>query len=84
MQFVEEVYRQRAEESSVLKCAGRDAAAITQEAFSGRARMAGEAIISPELLTCVAKKVGESSDILKQQLKGLEARGLVAPRNKSK
>lgn len=83
-QFVEEIYRQRSEEARMVKYAGRDAAALTQEAFSGKTRMACEAIIAPELLSHVARKAAESSEILKQQRKALEALGLAVPKHKGK
>ncbi len=46
--------------------------------------MAGEAVVSPEVMARVAKKDGESSEILKQQRKALEAGGLAAPKDKAK
>ena len=79
-QFWEECYRQRLEEQKLVKHAGKDAASLNLEAFSGRARMAGGAVISPLLITHVAKKAAEDSEILKQQRKALEARGITPPK----
>ena len=79
-QMVEEAYRQRADEQKLLKAASHSAAVLTSELFRGRARMAGGAIISPLLIEYVAKKAGENSEILRQQRKALEARGLAAPK----
>ncbi len=79
-QMVEEAYRQRSEEQKLLKAASNSASVLTSELFSGRARMAGGAVISPLLIEYVAKRAGENSEILKQQRKALEARGLAAPK----
>ena len=79
-QMVEEAYRQRADEQKLLKAASSSAAVLTSELFRGRSRMASGAIISPLLIEYVAKKAGENSEILKQQRKALEARGLAAPK----
>ena len=79
-QMVEEAYRQRADEQKLLKAASSSAAVLTSELFRGRSRMAGGAIISPLLIEYVAKKSGENSEILKQQRKALEVRGLAAPK----
>ncbi len=42
--------------------------------------MAGGAIVSPHLIAHVAKKAGEDSEILRQQRKALESRGLAVPK----
>ena len=55
---------------------GKDPVAITAYALAGRPRMQGHAVVSPALITYVARKAAEDSDILKQQRKALEARGL--------
>ncbi len=54
--------------------------AVTAELFAGRVRMAGGAIVSPRLIEFVARKAADNSDILKQQRKALEVRGLAAPK----
>jgi len=79
-QYIEETYRQQSEEARLSKHAGRDAASVTADIFAGGARLAGGAIIAPSLLEHVAKKAAESSEILKQQRKALEARGLSVPK----
>ena len=73
-QFVEEVYRQRAEETKLTK--SKDPTSITEQAFYGRPKMAGGAIIDPRLLAHVSKKAQEESELLRQQRKALEARGM--------
>ena len=82
--MVEEAYRQRADEQKLMEAASHSAAVLTSELFRGRARMAGGALISPLLIEFVAKKAGENSEILKQQRKALEARGLAAPKAAAK
>ena len=42
--------------------------------------MVAGAIVSPALRTYAAKKAGENTEILRQQRKALEARGLAAPK----
>ena len=49
---MEEVYRQRAEEAKVQKT--KDPTSITEQAFYGRPKMAGGAIIDPRLLSASA------------------------------
>jgi hypothetical protein len=44
----------------------------------------GGAVIAPELISFVARKAAEDSEILKQQRKALEARGLAAAKGKAK
>ena len=62
----------------------KDPTAVTAEAFAGRPQMAGGAIAMPALLQHVAKKAAESSEILKQQRKALEARGVAMPKRSGK
>ena len=45
--------------------------------FEGRTRMAGGAIVSPDLLRHVAEKAAQENDILKQQRKAAEVRALL-------
>ena len=79
-QWIEESYRQKLEERRIQKFGGgRDPGAITAEAFAGRPRMLGHSIVNPELIAYVARKAAEDSEILKQQRKALEARGLSLP-----
>ena len=82
-QWIEEGYRQRLEDSRFQKSQGKDGSALTAEAFSGRPRMAGGAIICPALIAHVARKAHEDSELLRQQRKALEARGLAAPKKKA-
>ena len=79
-QMIEESYRQRAEEVKLLKAVTTNPMAVTAELFAGRVRMAGGAIVSPRLIEFVARKAADNSDILKQQRKALEVRGLAAPK----
>ncbi len=79
-QMIEETYRQKAEEQRLVKAAGSNAAAITNDLFSGGSRMTGGAVVSPLLIEWVAKKASDQSEILRQQRKALEARGLAAPK----
>ncbi len=74
--MIEESYRQRAEESKLLRTIATNPMAVASELFSGRVRVAGGAIASPSLFEHVAPRAAESSEILKQQRKALEARGL--------
>jgi hypothetical protein len=79
-QWVEESYRQKLEEDRLVKFgSGKDPGAITAEAFAGQPRMLGHSVVMPELISHVAKKASEDSEILKQQRKALEARGMLAP-----
>ena len=55
-------------------------AVLTADLLAGRHRLAGGAVISPLLIEHVAERAAENSDILKQQRKALEARGLAAPK----
>jgi hypothetical protein len=79
-QMIEESYRQRAEEVKLLKAVTTNPMAVTAELFAGRVRMAGGAIVSPRLIEFVARQAAANSDILKQQRKALEFRGLAAPK----
>ncbi len=79
-QMIEESYRQRAEELKLQKAISTNPMAVTAELYSGRPRMAGGAIVDPSLIEFVAKRAAESSDILRQQRKALEARGVAAPK----
>lgn len=79
-QMVEESYRQRHEQQRLLKAAGQNITALTSEIFEGKHKMAGGAIVAPALIEHVAKRAAESSVILKQQRKALEARGPAAPK----
>ena len=47
------------------------------EHFNGRSRMAGGAIVMSSLLKYAAEKASQDSDILKQQRKAAEVRGLL-------
>ena len=54
-----------------------DLTASTAEHFSGKPRMAGGAIVSPALLKHAAERAAQGNDILKQQRKAAEVRGLL-------
>ncbi len=79
-QMIEESYRQKSEEARLLKAISSNPMAMTNELFSGRLRMAGGAIVCPSLIEYVARKAAENSEILKQQRKAIEVRGLAAPK----
>ena len=68
----------------MAKHAGKDATSLTSDAFAGRPRMAGGAVVMPELITHVAKRAAEDAEILTQQRKALEAGGLAAPKKTGK
>ena len=68
----EEVQRLKIEEKRYKD--GDSASLLACEHFSGRARMAGGAIVCPLLLTYVAKKVGEEAELVKQQRKAADAK----------
>ena len=72
LQVREEVQRLKIEEKRYKD--GDSASLLACEHFSGRARMAGGAIVCPLLLTYVAKKVGEEAELVKQQRKAADAK----------
>jgi hypothetical protein len=76
MQYIEETYRQKAEQAVLAK--SPDSTAQVREYFSGKARMTGGAIISPALLKAASTQAAQDNDILKQQRKALETRALLA------
>ncbi len=78
--IIEESYRQKAEQQKIMKAASQNVAALTSDVSEGEHRMAVGAVISPTLIEHVAKPAAESSEILKQQRKASEARGLAAPK----
>jgi hypothetical protein len=75
LQFVEEGYRQKLETKRMEK--STDFSGSMAEHFSGKPRMAGGAIVSPALLKHAATKAAEDNDILKQQRKASDVRGLL-------
>ena len=82
--WLEEHDRQKYEEVQLSKNQGRGGSMLMAEAFAGAPRMTGGAIIMPALVEFVAKKASEDSEIMKQQRKLLEARGLAAPKKGAK
>ncbi len=78
--MIEETYRQKADEQKMIKAAGQNIASLTSDLFAERHRMSGGAIVSLLLIERTAKRAAESSEILKQQRRALEARGLAAPK----
>jgi hypothetical protein len=75
LQFIEEGYRQKLEAKRLEKSS--DLTASMAEHFNGRPRMAGGAIVSPALLRHAAERASQENEILKQQRKAAEARGLL-------
>eukprot|EP00973_Karenia_brevis_P052464 7289783-Karenia_brevis.AAC.1 len=75
LQFIEEGYRQKAEEKRLDKA--RDVTSAMAEHFGGKPRMAGGAIVSPALLKHGSEKAAQDNDILKQQRKAAEVRALL-------
>ena len=75
LQFIEEGYRQKLESKRMEK--STDFSGSMAEHFSGKPRMAGGAIVSPALLKHAAEKAAQDNDILKQQRKAAEVRGLL-------
>ena len=75
MQFIEEGYRQKAEEKRLDK--SKDVTSAMAEHFGGKPRMAGGAIVSPALLKHVSEKAAQDYEILKQQRKAAEVRALM-------
>jgi hypothetical protein len=75
LQFIEEGYRQKLESKRLEKAS--DVTASMAEHFGGRPRMAGGAIISPDLLRHAATRAAQDNEILKQQRKAAEVRGLL-------
>ena len=73
-QMIEEGYRQRLEEQKMSKALSKDPSQITASAFAGKTKMAGGALVCPELITYVSKKAMEDSELVRQQRKALEAR----------
>ncbi len=73
--MIEEGHRQNIEEKKLEKC--KDLVVSMGEHFAGKPRMAGGAIVSPELLRYAATKAAEDNEILKQQRKAAEVRGLL-------
>ena len=70
-QFIEESYRQKLEEKKLEK---GDSLSMCADYFAGRPRMAGGAIVSPDLIEYVSKMAAADAEILKQQRKALEFR----------
>ena len=62
---------------------GQDPSAITAEAFEGKPRRLGGAVISGELISYVVKKAAEDSETLKQLWKALDDRGLTPAAKKT-
>jgi hypothetical protein len=79
-QFIEEGYRQKVEAKRLEKAT--DLTASMAEHFTGKPRMAGGAIVSPALLRHAAERAAQDNDILKQQRKAAETRGLLKNGNK--
>jgi hypothetical protein len=76
MQYIEEIYREKAEDAFLAK--GSDGSAHVKEFFTGKATMAGGAIICPALLKSAASSAAQHNDILKQRRKLLETKSALA------
>ena len=75
-QNIEESQRQSMEEKRQAK-GGKDLSSALSQHFAGRPRMAGGAIISPALLKSAAENAAQENEILRQQRKAAEVRGLL-------